>query len=395
MNINRFTRITFVLSLIALIAGLYGCDDVLQVLFPSDDPVPPVPDDPTEILIGVVLGQTGRYAVYGGPMLEGFALARDHINESGQLGDAKLTFIVEDDQSSVEGTVAAVDKLIDQDGVSFITGFAISNQLEPVLPKVQESGVLLFSSVSSAVTLEGRGDFIFRAALTSAVLNPSIVSGTHAYSPYQNAAVIFQSDDLYSTLSYEEFVTALAAIGVTVVATETYERGETDFSTQLAQIAETDPEMLFISGIGLDPSQIMIKARELMPDVRFAVPEMDGDMVTATGPAAEGAATSVSWVSTADTEANRAFVQSYTDRYGEAPSTWAAQSYATLRILATAIAAADSTDAAAVRDVLANTALKDTVLGPFSFNAAGDGVYDPIVLTVKDGALVPLDTVLE
>lgn len=388
MNINRFTRITFVLSLIALIVGLYGCDAVLQVLLPPDKP-PETPVVPTEIPIGVVLEQTGEYALYGASMLDGFALARDHINDSGLLGDAKLTFVVEDDQSSVAGAVAAVDKLIDQDNVSFITGFAISTLLEGVLPKAQESGVLLFSSVSSAPGLSARGDFIFRAALTSAVLNPPIVSETHAYSPYQTAAVIFQADDVYSTLSNEEFVKALDAIGVAVVAMETYERGETDFSTPLSQIAETDPEMLFISGIGLDPSHIMITARELMPDVRFAVPEMDGDMVTATGDAAEGAVTSISWLSTADTEANRAFVQSYTDRYGEAPLTWAAQSYATLHILATAIATAGSTDAAAVRDVLANTADLDTVLGTFSFNPDGDAVYDPIVLTVKDGALEP------
>lgn len=394
MNINRFTRITFVLSLIALIVGLYGCDEIQQVLFPPDTP-PDTPVVPTEIRIGVVLEQTGEYALYGASMLDGFALARDHINDLGLLGDAKLTFIVEDDQSSVEGTVASVNKLIDQDGVSFITGFAISTLLEGVIPKAQESGVLLFSSVSSAPGLSARGDFIFRAALTSAVLNPPIVSETHADLPYQNAAVIFQSDDTYSTLSNEEFVKALDAIGVAIVAMETYERGETDFSTQLTQIAETDPEMLFISGIGLDPSHIMIKARELMPAVRFAVPEMDGDMVTATGNAAEGATTSISWLSTADTEANRTFVQNYTERYGEAPLTWAAQSYATLYILATAIATAGSTDAAMVRDVLANTADIDTVLGNFSFNSDGDAVYDPIVLTVKDGALVPFETDVE
>ena len=388
MNINRFTRIAFLLSLIALIAGLYGCDEVQQVLFPPDKPPEP-PVAPTEIPIGVVLEQTGEYALYGVSMLEGFALARDHINNSGQLGDANLTFIVEDDQSSVAGAVEAVDKLIDQDNVSFITGFAISTLLEQVIPKAQESGVLLFSSVSSAPGLSARGDFIFRAALTSAVLNPPIVEETHAYLPYQTAAVIFQSDDTYSTLSNEELVKKLTALRVAVVATETYERGETDFFTQLAQIAETDPEMLFISGIGLDSSHIMIQARELMPEVRFAVPEMDDNMVTAAGPAAEGAITSISWLSTAHIAANQTFVQSYTERYGEAPLTWAAQSYATLHILATAIATAGSTDAAAVRDVLAHTADLETVLGPFSFNADGDAVYDPIVLTVKDGALEP------
>ena len=52
-----------------------------------------------------------------------------------------------------------------------------------------------------------------------------------------------------------------------------------------------------------------------------------------------------------------------------------------------AIAAADGTDSAAVRNVLANTMDFDTVLGNFSFNADGDAVYDPIVLTVKEGAL--------
>ena len=68
-----------------------------------------------------------------------------------------------------------------------------------------------------------------------------------------------------------------------------------------------------------------------------------------------------------------------------APNAWAAQSYATLYILATAMAAAQSTDSTAIRDALANTMDLDTILGQFSFDAVGDAVYDPQILIVKDG----------
>jgi ABC-type branched-subunit amino acid transport system substrate-binding protein len=50
-----------------------------------------------------------------------------------------------------------------------------------------------------------------------------------------------------------------------------------------------------------------------------------------------------------------------------------------------AIAKAQSVNASAIRDTLAKTTDLDTVLGKFSFDPDGEAVYDPIVLTVKNG----------
>ena len=69
------------------------------------------------------------------------------------------------------------------------------------------------------------------------------------------------------------------------------------------------------------------------------------------------------------------------------PSVWAAQPYAAVYILAKAISDAQSTDATAIRDVLANITNFDTILGKFSFNAVGDAVYDSVVLIVENGLL--------
>ena len=114
------------------------------------------------------------------------------------------------------------------------------------------------------------------------------------------------------------------------------------------------------------------------------VPDLTGDEVAAAGDAAEGAITFTSWISSADTPGNQAFVQNYQSKYGAEPNPWAAQSYAALYILAEAIANAQSTDATAIRNALANIKDFDTVLGQFSFNTVGDAVYDLMVLIVQD-----------
>ena len=129
-----------------------------------------------------------------------------------------------------------------------------------------------------------------------------------------------------------------------------------------------------------------MQGRELgIPDsVPFILPEIAIEQVAAAGPAAEGVITFIGWSSLAATPENQAFIQNYRAASGTDPNAWAAQSYATLHILAAAIANAQSTDSAAIRDALANTMDMDTILGQFSFDEVGDAVYNPQILIVKD-----------
>ena len=382
MNVGRFTKFAFILTIIVLIAGFSACDQSQQLLFPA----PPTGDLSGEIPIGVVVALTGRFAnEIGIPMLNGFELARYEINHSGLLGGATITFITEDDQS--ESSVEPVNKLIHQDGVSAITGLAISAQAIHSFPIAQENGVVCFSSVSSASGLSAIGDFIFRAGLTIDILNPSGVRITQEKLGYTKAAILFDESDLYSTSSHEGFQAALAANGVKVGTTETFQSGDTDFTAQLTRIMESNPEAIFVSTLPPEMPLILSQGRKLgiSDSVPFILPEIVVEQVAAAGDAAEGVITFIGWSSLAATTGNEAFIQSYTEKFGMEPNAWAAQSYATLRILAAAIAEAQSTDSAAIRDALANTMDMNTILGQFSFDAHGDAVYDPQILIVKDG----------
>ncbi len=73
------------------------------------------------------------------------------------------------------------------------------------------------------------------------------------------------------------------------------------------------------------------------------------------------------------------------DAHGIEAEPWAAQSYATLYILADAIVKAETKDAAGIRDALAQTMDFPTILGNFSFDPNGEALYDPIILRVNGG----------
>ena len=204
---------------------------------------------------------------------------------------------------------------------------------------------------------------------------------------HKRVALIYDELHAIAVSGANAFRKALTENGVEIVATETFQTGETDFSVQLTRIKRSNPEAIFIAALPQDMPEIMIHARDLkIPfSVPFIVPELSIDDVRAAGSAAEGLISSTSWLSTDANPLNQTFIQNYRAAYGIEPNTWAAHSYATVYILAQAIANAQSTDAQAIRDAMANIKNLDTVLGNFSFDADGDAVHDAIILTVENG----------
>ncbi len=382
MTIRRFTRFTLVLTIVALITGLSACDQRGQLLIPT---TPQMEGLNGEIPIGVVLPSTGRLAAIGLRMEEGFDLAREEINK--RPSGVRIKFIIEDDETNVEGAIEAFNKLIHQDGVPAILGPASSSAARETFPIAQQNQVVALSPTSGASGLSAIGDFVFRASLTADVVIPHSVRLTHAKLGYQRVVTIVDSVELVARNSDKVWREALVERGVEILTTEVFQSGDTDLSEQLTRIKNLNPDVIFISALPTDMPDIMIQARELgIPySIPFIVAQVSVDELRAAGDAAEGLITSASWLSTAETPGNQAFVQNYTEKYGVEPSIWAAQSYASLYILAEAIANAQSTDSTAIRDAMANLSDFDTVLGKFSFNAVGDTVYDPIMLIVKDG----------
>ncbi len=380
MRKKRIITFVYVLAVAVLTVGLFNCKT-------SDNKENEIVNE--DVPIGVVVALTGQHAeAYGFAMQRGFELAREEINNR---GDVQLTFTTVDDQSTPEGAKEAVQHLVDQ-GVSAIVGLAISTHLKAAAPIAQESGVIAFSSVSSAAGLSGIGDFIFRTSLATNISIPSGLMATQEKLGYKKVATIYDEIDVYAKNSNEVLKTALEAIGVEILTMETFQTGDTDFSQQLTNIIAVQPDALFISALSQEIAQIVAQTSEVgVPDsIKIIAPDLTMTEVQKAGDAAEGTIGFIGWSNTSDAPGNQAFVRNYQAKYGIQPEPWAAQSYTTLYVLANAIKIAQSTDPTLIRDALAQTTDFPTILGrlgKFSFNPDGDALYDQIIMVVKDGEL--------
>lgn len=336
--------------------------------------------------IGVVLPLTGHLAASGKLMQQALDLALTEINDA-QLTPLQLKFIIEDDTSTPEGAVTAFNKLINQDGVPVIIGPVTSSATQMAFPIAQENQVVAISPTSGARGLSAIGDFVFRIALTNDIVVAKGIQATQAKLGYQRAATLYDETDLFSTDTDTAVQEALTASGVEILTTETFQSEDTDLSAQLGRIQALEPDVIFVSALPPEKPIALIDGHQLGITAPFIISSLTDIEVEAAGAAAEGAITFLGWLSTDKKPGNQAFVQNYTDTYSTVPNIFASSAYATLYILAEAIANAKTTDATAIRDALSNINDFDTILGKFSFNADGDAIYNPGVLIVKEGAL--------
>ena len=388
---NNTGRLAFILLTIILIVGITACDQLIGILTENElSQTAPAPPQLTgisgETSIGLLYPMTGRLAVTGAQMKQGFDMALEEINRA-QRGDALIKFITADDKSTVEGAVEGYNQLIRESNVPVIIGPTTSSQCEAAFPIAQENRIVAFSPTSAATGLSALGDFIFRVTLASDAHISNSVRVTKEKLDYKRVALIYDELHAIAVSGANAFRQALTENGVEILTSETFQTGETDFSGQLTRIKESNPEAIFIAALPQDMPEIMIQTRDLeIPfSVPFIVPELSIDDVQAAGAAGEGLISSASWLSTDSNPLNQAFIHNYRATYGVEPNTWAAHSYATVYILPQAIANAQSTDSEAIRDAMANIKDYDTVLGKFSFDANGDAVHDAIILTVENG----------
>ncbi|MEE9303254.1 MAG: ABC transporter substrate-binding protein [Thiotrichaceae bacterium] len=377
MIIKRIIESISLLMLMMLVNSISGCHNNDEVK--------------EEIPVGVVLPLSGSLEALGVTLRNAAELALEEINAKNNVPQSKnLRFIIEDSGSTPEGAVAAYNKLIQNDGVNFIIGPTTSSASKEAFPIAQQNQVIGFSPLAAAKGLSDIGDFIFQANLTVDVVIPGGVELTVNQFGYQKVAILVDNTDLFSQSANNVLVETFNNKGIEILATEILATNDTDFTAQLTHIKTLNPDAIFISTLPNEAVRILTQARTIgIPNnVTIIIPLAFSTVeVEQAGSAAEGVVTFSTWVSTAETPGNQAFVESYQEQYGAEPSRFLAQQYAAVHIFAEALNTAQATDSSAIRDALLSIKDFDTILGKFSFESSGRAVYDPIILVVKNGKL--------
>ena len=355
--------------------------------------------------IGFIGPLTGDNANYGIRCSNAARLAIDEINAAGGIDGKQLALIAENSLGTVDGAIAAYEKLVYSDNVCAIIGPVFTSPALAVAQRCYEDGIVMVSPSATHKDVTAVGDYVYRTVPSDSLQSEVAAHYFYEVLGYRNIACLYAMNDYSQGLAtgVEEIFTEL---GGTVSAMETCMVGDKDFRTQLGVIANTDAEAIYIPNYTVEDAQILEQAYQLGMDLPFLSSDgfSDPEIYNLAGDFTDG----VIYVGPAQAEASTLladFQEAYSAAYdGDMPDSFATNAYDATYILAQAIDRAGSADRELINQEVKATDDFSGANGIINFAANGDmvasqGVYEvdgttPVYLgsfQVVDGHIVQVD----
>ena len=340
--------------------------------------------------IGFIGPLTGDNANYGIRCSNAARLAIDEINAAGGIDGKQLALIAENSLGTVDGAIAAYEKLVYSDNVCAIIGPVFTSPALAVAQRCYEDGIVMVSPSATHKDVTAVGDYVYRTVPSDSLQSEVAAHYFYEVLGYRNIACLYAMND------YSQGVSAM----------ETCMVGDKDFRTQLGVIANTDAEAIYIPNYTVEDAQILEQAYQLGMDLPFLSSDgfSDPEIYNLAGDFTDG----VIYVGPAQAEASTLladFQEAYSAAYnGDMPDSFATNAYDATYILAQAIDRAGSADRDLINQEVKATDDFSGANGIINFAANGDmvasqGVYEvdgttPVYLgsfQVVDGHIVQVD----
>ena len=359
---------------------------------------------PRELKVAVAAPFTGNAAAFGEMIRRGAELRAKEINDAGGINGMKFTLVFEDDAGKDAEASLVAERLANNLQILAVVGHFNSSCSLAGKPIYQRAGIVELSPGSTNVTVCEGSDWTFRNLYRDDFQGKFIAQYIDKIlTDLQSVAVFFDNDD-YGRGLRNAFVDEAEKIGLDLVASEAYDRDNTDFKAQLTSIKAKNPDAVFISGLYTEAGLIAKQARESGIVAQFfGADGVDSpDFLTIAGEAAEGTYLTTPFTFGAAGEDALQMAANFEEMHGVAPDTWAALTYDAVGMIADALEKTYNAEAAvadnrkAIRDHLASLDTPEEgykgVTGLTYFDINGDTVNKPAyVKIVKDGQFVAAD----
>ena len=245
-----------------------------------------------EILIGYHGPLTGPASWVGLGGRDGALLAIDEINAAGGVNGRKIKMLAYDDGGKPSEAEAVAKKMIESDKVFAILGGGISNVAIVVGDEAHRAKVpYMNSSAGSPRVMDGQSRWVFRGATIDGRDNAhNYVAFVGEHLKVKKVAFIHGADEASQSLAEQVIKSIKERYGVEILTQQKFNNGDTDFSSQLLAIKQTNPEYILMVSFYVEAARIIRQARELGIKTPFKgdTSAMNSGFLTIAGPAAEG-----------------------------------------------------------------------------------------------------------
>ena len=287
------------------------------------------------IKIGFMAELSGPQGALGQDQYDAFMMVVER--NGGKLGGTAVQVIREDSQLKPDVATQLVQKLIEKDNVSIITGITFSNVMMAVHKPITEKGVFLIGSNAGPAPIAG----------AQCSNNQFIVS-------WQNdmqAEVVgkYATDKGYKRVvgmapNYQagkDFIAGFKRYFKGEMVDEIYTPlNQPDFAAELAQVAAKNPDAIYVfypGGLGVNFIRQYQQAGMLGKIPLLSASTADGTTLPAQRETALGVISGTFWGPDFNNPANRQFVDEFEKKFNRIPSQYAAQSYDAALLLDSAI----------------------------------------------------------
>ena len=253
MRIRRSRPAVALAVVLAISAALAACssDDDRVV----DDTVV----DTTTTTIGAQVVGDGRLVIgallplgntlLGEPMVAAVETAIDRINVAGGVLDERVRLVVADEGSSNATASASIQTLLDRD-VDAIIGPASSLVALSTLDEIVAAGKVVCSPTASALALDEFPDQdLFFRTVPSDSLQAGAIAAAVDQTGAQRATIV-NVDDTYGRPFADAVEASLANKAVVVVGRIAFATDDDDLSTEAAELADSDTQVLVLLADG-------------------------------------------------------------------------------------------------------------------------------------------------
>lgn len=344
------------------------------------------------IKIGFIGPLTGTNAKPGKSMKQGMELAIEQINKAGGIYGHEVQGIYEDDETNPTKGKAVAEKLVNKDEVDLVIGSYSSASVMSHMEVTKKAGVpqIVPAAVGESITNSGN-EWIFRNVSINRMQIEQLSEYILSNYKFEKFAFIYENTD-YGKGMGELYAKIVKDAGKTVVATETYNPGDTDFYAQLTKIKELNPDYLFFGSNITEGSQLVRQAKEIGITAQLSagggLSSFDFDKLV------NGANENMIGTSYFESKTTNAlavqFIKDYKARFNEDPDMFAAGTYEAVMIAKDAMTKAGENMTkkpewrTAVRDALKGMKDVPGVQGPTTFDAKGQATKKVIIIQWKN-----------
>lgn len=341
------------------------------------------------IKFGMMAESTGPNAEAGINQINGAKMALEEINKSGGVLGRQLELRVEDNQSSNPGSVLAVSKLTSGNDLTALIGSVRSTQVQAVAPTVLKAGLPMVIGGTDFGLTHSNNPWIFRARPNDSY-SAKVISDYGVNTLKLKKWAIVHSTDAFGNGGKNILTESLKGMGIAPVTVQGFTSNSQDFTPIVLAIKQSGADI--ISTYIANATDVGIFAKQLRQLGVTAAWVGSPSLATDTAMKLAGDALygtySISDFAIESSSEAKAFAKSYKEKFNLEPDLFSSWSYDAVKLLATAIKAANSTKPEDIKKSLHGIKGYKGAEGTYNFDKNGDGLHGYNIVSNEKGKIV-------